>query len=128
MTWIIQFPLRRIILYTPSCPSPQWPSPSAFNLDLLFRLLPGRNRKHMDVRKHSRVNKRALKQTRGCSDGFWLHERSRPNLGVLAPDSGGADGWWSGAASGPRPVTPAPPGASLFNINVLSEPSRTTAN
>lgn len=28
-TWIIQFPLRRIVLYTPTCPSPQWPSPSA---------------------------------------------------------------------------------------------------
>lgn len=78
MTWIIHFPLRRIVLYTSACQSACWPS---FSASFVYRpplSTSARSQSETHGReKTRRVNKHALKQARCLPQALrrlWLAE------------------------------------------------------
>lgn len=135
MTWIIQFPLRRIVLYTSACQSACWPS---FSASFVYRpplSTSARSQSETHGReKTRRVNKHALKQARCLPQALrrlWLAEdlpstsSTRIHIKVLTVSFPTQIMLMNGGQVQPQACSIA---FSMwgFNINTLSEPIHAT--
>lgn len=132
MTWIIQFPLRRIVLYTSACQSVRWPS---FSASFVYRPpLSTSARSQSETHGHEktlRVNKHSLKQARRLPQAlrrFWLAEdlpstsSTRVHLKILMVSLPTQIMLVNGGQEQPQAWS------ITFNIITLSEPVHTTVS